>query len=413
MHWLIWGAEENIYSSVLHFPLNSDVKIASLNTNILTVTEIYKLKPQDAYTRALIYQGHIKDFTFSSKFRQITKRRKNLAGTSIRCAMTVAFPEVWTGLNDIKNRHIDTYARGNWPIVQNLKEALNFKLDMLQVDNYGWNLYGNGTFTGLIGLLQRREVEFGANAALMRPDRIPLVDRTGETLNIRALIFFRQPSLSSISNIFILPFEIRVWLCIFLFYLLAVIATYFQVILHRETSLLDSISMVMGAICQQGHDGTPSSLSGRVVFWTTFIASVFIFTSYSACIVALLQSPSHAIKDINDLVSSPLYFGAQDQVYNHFYFKEATSKSIRNLYMKKILPQGNKTFLKDIDCGMRRVQKELYAFQVETQAAYKFIKEHFFEYEKCQLGDIELFKLPATTIPVQKDSQYREVFSVK
>lgn len=51
-----------------------------------------------------------------------------------------------------------------------------------------------------------------------------------------------------------------------------------------------------------------------------FIILMFLYTSYSANIVALLQSPSKKIKTLKDLYNSRLKLGADDTVYNHYYF---------------------------------------------------------------------------------------------
>lgn len=58
----------------------------------------------------------------------------------------------------------------------------------------------------------------------------------------------------------------------------------------------------------------------RVAIFVLFLTAVFLFTSYSASIVALLQSPSNSIKTINDLVESSMTFSAQDNPYNDVYF---------------------------------------------------------------------------------------------
>lgn len=52
----------------------------------------------------------------------------------------------------------------------------------------------------------------------------------------------------------------------------------------------------------------------------SFVAFMFLYASYSANIVALLQSPSNKIQTLADLLSSRLKFGVDDTVFNHFYF---------------------------------------------------------------------------------------------
>lgn len=51
-----------------------------------------------------------------------------------------------------------------------------------------------------------------------------------------------------------------------------------------------------------------------------FIVLFFLFTSYSANIVALLQSPSNKIKTLKDLLRSRLELGVHDTVYNRYFF---------------------------------------------------------------------------------------------
>lgn len=50
--------------------------------------------------------------------------------------------------------------------------------------DYGWS-YGNGTFSGLIGQLQRKEIDFTAAGGLMRTDRMDIGDLTVGTFIAR------------------------------------------------------------------------------------------------------------------------------------------------------------------------------------------------------------------------------------
>lgn len=50
-------------------------------------------------------------------------------------------------------------------------------------DDHGW-LHGNGSFSGLIGILQREESDFGAAGSLMRLDRMEVVYFTVGTVSL-------------------------------------------------------------------------------------------------------------------------------------------------------------------------------------------------------------------------------------
>lgn len=59
-----------------------------------------------------------------------------------------------------------------------MRKNLNITCDMLQVDNYGWNI--NGTFNGMMGLFQKKKIGILAHAAMMRVDRLKYVEFTAE-----------------------------------------------------------------------------------------------------------------------------------------------------------------------------------------------------------------------------------------
>lgn len=331
MHWLILRNETQLENfddlESYNFLQNSDVVLTSIDQqNVIRLLDLYKILPKNNFTTSMVYYGALSEVPMDDLFHLHPKaaKRRDFKREYIRMALAIAYPTVYTGIDDIKMRHIETYARGHWPLVMNAMQALNFQLDMWQIDNYGWDM-GNGTFSGIMGLLQRREVEFGISASFMRPERITLIDRTAETLPFKSRIFFRQPPLPTVTNIFILPFSRGVWLCVLVFIVLGIISIGVQMFAIGRNLWLEGTTIVLGALFQQGHEASANqnieNISARIVFWTIFLSSLFLFTSHSAFIVALLQSPSHAIKTIDDITKSPLQFGSQNMVYNKVYFK--------------------------------------------------------------------------------------------
>lgn len=61
--------------------------------------------------------------------------------------------------------------------------------------------------------------------------------------------------------------------------------------------------------------------SVRVVIFILFFTTLFVFTLYSASIVALIQSNSNSIKSVRDIVESPMTFSAQITPYGKHYFE--------------------------------------------------------------------------------------------
>lgn len=105
----------------------------------------------------------------------------------------------------------------------------------------------------------------------------------------RTPLIFRQPPLSAVANIFILPLAPLVWICICILF----VVVYFTMIVQLQhpilkamsISMLDIVTLIVGAICQQGTHLSITTTSGRIVVVTAFLATLAIFTSYSASIV--------------------------------------------------------------------------------------------------------------------------------
>lgn len=192
-----------------------------------------------------------------------------------------------------------------------------------------------------------------------------------------------------------------------------VIAMFFQLmhpLLQNGITKFDIITMTWGAICQQGTHLNIPTTSGRVVVLTTFLAALAIFTSYSASIVALLQSPSHLINDIEDLISSPLQLSILEAGYARFNFMKENVSILQKVYNTKIKPRGADGWMYNESLGIEKVRTELFAFLLESVSAYKIIASKYTENEKCSLGEIQLLKLPITTMTVERNSGYKEMF---
>lgn len=172
---------------------------------------------------------------------------------------------------------------------------------------------------------------------------------------------------------------------------------------------LDVVTFVWGAVCQQGTHLNITATSGRFIILTTFLACVAIFTSYSASIVALLQSPSNLIKSIDDLIASPLKVIAHDSGYTRFTILHYNDSRVNKLYEAKLRAHGEAAWIYDPFVGIERMRTELLAFQVDSPSAYKAISKTFTESEKCSLSELQMIVLPMTTILLERNSGYKEL----
>ncbi|KAH8373467.1 hypothetical protein KR009_010125 [Drosophila setifemur] len=336
--------------------------------------------------------------------------RQNLEGIVFNTAIVIAFPDLFTNIEDLSLRHIDTISKVNHRLMLELANRLNMSYNTYQTVNYGWR-QPNGSFDGLMGRFQRYELDFAQLAIFMRLDRIALVDFVAETYRVRAGIMFRQPPLSAVANIFAMPFENDVWVSILMLLIITTVVLALELLFSPHThdmAYMDTLNFVWGAMCQQGFYVEVRNRSARIIVFTTFVAALFLFTSFSANIVALLQSPSDAIRSLADLGQSPLEIGVQDTQYNKIYFTESTDPVTKSLYQKKIASKGDNVYMRPI-LGMEKMRTALFAYQVELQAGYQIVSDTFSEPEKCGLMELEPFQLPMLAIPTRKNFPYKEL----
>lgn len=82
------------------------------------------------------------------------------------------------------------------------------------------------------------------------------------------------------------------------------------------------------------------------------------------------------------------------------------------LYEKRIINKdGSDNFL-SLEEGIRRIQKGLYAFNMETTIGYRLVDRLFQEHEKCDLKEIPFADLKSPYFVVRKHSQVKEIFRI-
>ncbi|XP_059612722.1 uncharacterized protein LOC132259188 [Phlebotomus argentipes] len=399
--WIFIKTEENENMQFLlqtYIPMSSEVALFSHSNGSWNIFDLYSVSKEFDLIITPI-QANV-----------INRRKKSLNGIKIKATIAFHHPERLTRVDDIRMRHLDTIPKIIYQILMNLALDLNITYNLRQTDSYGY--FKNGSWTGVMGHFEKKQIEVGMMSAFLREDRMKLVEYITESYILRSPLMFRQPSLASVSNIFTLPFGLDVW---WSFIVLIIVLILLQVLIittpmmRNEYSLLDSISFVLGAICQQGFDRNSFLLSWRIFHFVSFLSSLFLFSSYSANIVALLQSPSNALQSVSDVTHSNLKVLVQENEYNPILYGETTNPEVIELYKKKIKPFGDKAY-EVAEVGVIKIRTGKFAYQVETHTAYKIISDIYTESEKCGLKEIESISIPRHSLPIVKNSSYRGIF---
>lgn len=278
----------------------------------------------------------------------------------------------------------------------------------------------------MIGELETKAADLGASPLFFTADRVDVIEYIACTSETRSKFVFRSPKLSFTDNVFLLPFDSGVWKSLGAMVILASLALYvasraeWKSNLVKESgdatilrpSFYETFFVLYCAFCQQGSFSLPITFGSRLITMVSFTSLMFMYASYSANIVALLQSPSSKIKTLNDLYNSRIKMGVDDTVFNHYYFSHADEKVRAKIYAEKIkLKDGTENFY-NLSEGVQMVRDGLFAFHMELGVGYKILLETFQEDEKCGLQEIQYLQVIDPFYAIQKNSSYKELFKV-
>lgn len=175
-----------------------------------------------------------------------------------------------------------------------------------------------------------------------------------------------------------------------------------KILLQNECSLSDVPIIIFSALCQQGSAVTPTSITGKMVMILSFISFMFLFVSYCANIVALLQSPSNQIRTLQDLYDTKMGFSVLDTVYNRHYFAVSVQISTnqckpsslhyhiqtesepfrKRFYEEKVFVKDGKSKFVTLEDGIKKVREvkrnpEKYASSTKNVSHLFRVSTHF------------------------------------
>lgn len=195
---------------------------------------------------------------------------------------------------------------------------------------------------------------FSGTPIFMMADRIGKIDFLKLNTPTIGRIVFRAPQMSSVANLYTLPFNKYVWFSALLLACLSAVFIFITMILEKnnvrrkviegsenkdmKTRFTDSALTIVSAICQMGPLVDPKFQSSKIIMASNvrlcfvplinfiislqffiFISLSFLYTCYTANIVSLLQAPSFEIKDVKGVLESKLKVGVEDTPYNRYF----------------------------------------------------------------------------------------------
>ncbi|KYB29515.1 hypothetical protein TcasGA2_TC032001 [Tribolium castaneum] len=357
-----------------------------------------------------------------------TRNRSDLSGVNITVSYVVTKPDYPFDVEDYRFRHLEAFSKLSYAMVYPMLEMLNCTKKFIQRSSWGYKGANETQFVGgMFGDIQNGTAEIGGTVSFYTVDRMSVVDYLSVTTPSDLKFILRAPPLSYVNNLFTLPFDTKVWYCLYFIVGVTVLILYvivrcestYENALERRNNIdnikpkfFDVVMLQIEAITQQGSENEPKTMSGRIAVFIVFLVLMFLYTSYSANIVVLLQSTSANINTLQDLLNSKITLGVEDVVYSHHYFETQTEFTRKSIYEKKVAPKNQKSNFMTTEMGIEKMKDEFFAFHVETTAGYKQIMDTFQEHEKCGLIEIDYLNVLYPSITIRKNSPYKEIVKV-
>jgi ionotropic glutamate receptor len=137
-----------------------------------------------------------------------------------------------------RDKHIDTITKVNYHLTNYLVEFLNASIEYSVVSTWGYQDNQTNEWSGMIGELVTKTADLGASPLFFTTDRIPIIQYLTMTSPTRSKFVFRSPKLSYTDNVFVLPFDTIVWICLGVLILVSSIALFVAIYIEYRSSLV-------------------------------------------------------------------------------------------------------------------------------------------------------------------------------
>ncbi|XP_011300833.1 glutamate receptor ionotropic, delta-2 isoform X2 [Fopius arisanus] len=409
------------------FPDSEVVVSQRLNQTTMELSALYRPSSGQSLIIEDLGTWSHEDGLCLCNYDQSSRRRVNLQGIVLNTSLVMTDLNTLNHLTDYQDKLIDAVTKASYMWILYLSERMNATFNFTVERTWGYK-DEDGNWNGMIGLLDRGEINIGGTATFMISQRIGVVDYVQLYTPTGSRFLFRRPPLSYISNIFTLPFARSVWIAIVVF---LVISFGFLCItmkwewqnlkmipmecrlggdLERKPTITDNLLVLLGAAFQQGFYCEPRTISTRIVVLMMLLIALSLYAAYTANIVALLQSTADSIKTLDDLMNSPLKIGIFDIVYNRYYFG-AFEDPVRKEFYERLVKDKPAVWM-PLEEGIQRVREGLFAFHVDLGFGYQMMQETFEEVEKCGIEEIDYLKVYDPLLVIEKQSPFREIIRV-
>ncbi|KAK6182170.1 hypothetical protein SNE40_009911 [Patella caerulea] len=189
------------------------------------------------------------------------------------------------------------YEGYSYDIMKVLQNSLNFSLTIIEPEDGEWGRVLNGSWTGNVGQLHRREVDLFVGPLAMSADREQAIDFVYPYFLAYTAVVFRLPDPNKNKwRKLIEPFQWEVHVCLFssfcgtilLLYTIESLNPFYLKSKKPRPTFQGIVLYLFGAMLFQGGNVMPSSSSGRALLAAWWIFCLISVATYSGNLIAFL-----------------------------------------------------------------------------------------------------------------------------
>ena len=366
--WLIETQSKKLEN--LFFPIDSQVFTFHWLKNGLVIEEVYSV---DYMMEQLVKNigGWNQTNGLVLNPLPLFERRKDFLGYQIKAEAMAEPPYVIVNMSNLElglEKQIGGILGEIWH--DNLEKTMNFTTLIRPTPDKLWGSQtSNGSWNGMInGIIQNRS-QVGLSYFYWSLSRASVVDFSQPLTTEIANMFIKDPNKVISWTTYIQPFDVYVWICIFILFLLMVICLTMTYIFGPEKDLnpgsfefQNSFTIIIGSLVGQGSWLDPKSMSTKIVLLTSFLFAVVLITSFSAKLVSFSTVTKLPFKGLDDTLRKGYSIGS---VKGSLYPKVISALSST---AAEIIRRDPACLVDSIEAGLAKAKKEKYAFVWATDA---------------------------------------------
>ncbi|XP_058797737.1 probable glutamate receptor [Phymastichus coffea] len=419
INWLIFFQEDtNIetFFADIYVPLDCIFLIVQKmnDTDTYTLTEVYHISKGRELISKTFGTWSENDGLSITKLA-LYQRRGNLHGQLIRVA-TVEDPPVSVIEQDMYGKM--TGIRGFFgTIIQILEENLN--CTVIYTPSVGWGtIQRNGSWSGIIGMLVRKEIDLAAAELLMTSDRLEAIEFTTPVFSTKCRTFIKRPLFTAVKwTAYSDPFYSSIW---FSLLIIVILSSSFILIGLKNSPLLqvynedeeshnffDTFFYAFGALCGQGHE-TSAVDSIRIINAVVHLTGVVILAAYSAALISFLAIKVFIMPftTMDGLLEDGSYqLGTVRDSADYNFFRDSSDKTLKRMF-DEIMDEEENLPNHYLEGLTKLCTNDTYAF-MSTDNMFSILEHQV----PCTLESLDTIMQMTAAMAVQKRSPFRGIIN--